>query len=176
MNNGRHTRKSAPGGRNNKAMAIAITVLLLTAVVGGTLAFLTDQTDPVVNTFEATDVTCYVAETFDGITKSAVKVQNTGKVNAYIRVAVVDNFVKSVEGKDHICSDHEGTAPVVNGTGWSQGSDGFYYYSQPVAPGEYTSNLFTNEITMTSHDDCCVEQLEILASAIQATDAAVADW
>jgi len=164
MNNGRHVNKSAPGKKSRKILSVAITVLLLTAVVGGTVAWLTDKSEPIVNTFESTDVTCYVEETFDGSEKTAVKIQNTGKIDAYIRVALVDNYVRS---DGHICPVHVGSVPKVDGDNWELRGDGFYYYTKAVAPGGYTDVLFNNTIELKSNEGCCVEQLEILASAIQ---------
>ena len=171
MNNGRHTKKTAPRSSRRGVAAIAATVLLLTLVVGGTIAFLMDKTDPVQNIFEPTDVTCYVAESFDGTTKSNVRIQNTGTTPAYIRVAIVVNYLNA---DNHVCANH-GEVTFTPNSPWAVGEDGYYYWPDPVNPAEYTGNLF-DSLTLKEGEDGCRMQVEFVASAIQATDAAVSEW
>ena len=171
MNNGRHTKKTAPRSSRRGVAAIAATVLLLTLVVGGTIAFLMDKTDPVQNIFEPTDVTCYVAESFDGTTKKNVCIQNTGTTPAYIRVAIVVNYLND---KGNVCVNHNAVAVTPNSP-WAVGKDGYYYWPDPVDPADYTGNLF-DTLPLTEGEDGCRMQVEFVASAIQATDAAVSEW
>ena len=73
-------------------LAVAMIVLLLTASVGGTAAFLTDGTDEVANVFTPADVTSEVVEPYwqDGnIVKSNVTIRNTGNIDVYMRAAIV---------------------------------------------------------------------------------------
>ena len=70
-------------------------VLILVCTVGGTVAYLVAQTDPVVNTFTPGKVSCQVEEEFkdNDTVKTKAVVKNTGNVPAYIRVAVVANTI-----------------------------------------------------------------------------------
>lgn len=61
-----------------KIQLLILSLLVVTTVtVGGTVAYLTTNTAPVVNTFEPSHVTCEVTENFNGETKSNVNVENT---------------------------------------------------------------------------------------------------
>ena len=75
-----------------KALIVAaLAVVILTAAVGGTMAWLSTQTQDLTNTFEPAKVTCKVDENFTegGTEKKDVRIQNTGTTDAYIRVAVI---------------------------------------------------------------------------------------
>lgn len=173
MNKGRHSKKTAPRRNRRGVAAIAATVLLLTLVVGGTIAFLMDKTDPVVNVFQPTDVSSKVEESFDGSVKSNVVVRNTGKIDAYIRVALVMNNVTfnedgSVKG---ICGQHPVSASFTPGKNWEKYGN-YYYYTLPVAPGAATATPLIDSMTLAGVDGCCKMQVEVIASAIQAEPAA----
>ena len=151
---------------NGKLSIIAVLLILLAVfTVSGTLAYLIVTTDSVTNTFVPGSVTCAVEETFDGTTKSDVKVKNTGNVDAYIRAAVVVNWV---DADGNVCAQAH-TAPTIsyNDTDWTKGADGYWYYKEAVAPGALTNNLI-NTATSTAQADGCKLQIEIIASAIQA--------
>lgn len=135
--------------------------------IGGTVAFLVTHTDQIVNTFQPTDVTCEIIEDFnaDKTVKTSAVVQNTGKIPAYIRVAVVAN---TVDAEGNIT----GAADVSNklaSSGWTQIGD-YYYYNGVVQPNETTGQLLDADGI-----DLNGIQVTILASAIQAEpDSAVA--
>lgn len=136
--------------------------------MGGTVAFLATRTDEVENTFVPAAVSCKVNETLSGNQKSNVTIQNTGNIKAYIRAAVIVNWVKA-DGS--VCGAvHEAATNVFTpGTGWEYDqSTGFYYYTQPVDPGASTGNLIPSATLATSSVDGCTMQIEIVASAIQA--------
>ena len=154
------------------ALAVMLTLVL---VIGGTVAFLIDVTDPVHNVFEPTKVTCYVDETINGNQKPAIRIQNTGVIDAYIRVIVSANYVNA-DGK--ICAAHDAPVlPATLGSGWSKESNGIYYYNAIVAPGGYTAPLFAEPVTLGTDADVddCVVKMEIAASAIQAAGGAKDD-
>lgn len=119
---------------NRKApVALVAILVLLCCAVAGTVAFLIDSTGPVKNTFEPSHVTTYVEETFANGEKKDVRIQNTGDIDAYIRVAVIVNWADA-------SGNVSGTAPVkdtdytisYNNDGWFEGSDGYYYCKAPV--------------------------------------------
>ena len=119
--------------RSKKTGTLLLPLLLIAILAaGGTLAYLLTKTDPVVNTFQPSHVTIEVTEEFDGMTKSQVNVTNTGDIDAYVRVKLVTYRVN--EAGQHI----GGTAEIPDfapGSGWVA-YEGYYYYTQPVAPGK----------------------------------------
>ena len=136
---------------NRKApVALVAILVLLCCAVAGTVAFLVTKTDSVVNTFTPSKVTTYVEEEFNGRTKSNVKIQNTGDIDAYIRVAVIVNWAdasgnvygeKPVEGTDYTISYNK--TVQVDGGQWIEGSDGYWYYTKPVAPSTEDNPQYT---------------------------------
>lgn len=152
-------------------------LLLVTLIVGGTVAYLVTQVTPVTNTFTPSHVTCEVTEDFDGTVKSNVNVTNTGDTDAYIRVKLVTYRVNK-DGQ-HI----GGTAAIPSftpGQNWvSYG--GYYYYTRPVAPGGKPSADLINSITLTgSYNDADggKQVIEVMAEAIQSSpaEAVVQSW
>ena len=141
-------------------------LLLVTLIVGGTVAYLVTQVTPVTNTFTPSQVTCRVDEEFDGKEKKDVNVTNTGDTDAYIRVKLVTYRVN--DNGDHI----GGTASVPDftpGENWKE-YKGYYYYTLPVAPGGKPSADLINSITLTgSYNDADggKQVIEVMAEAIQ---------
>ena len=169
MRNGRHAHFSRRRSHRPIALIVSL-VLVMCLAIGGTVAYLVTKTDAVNNTFTPTDVSCEVVKNADG----SVQVQNTGSINAYIRVYVTANYVKS---NGHICAAHtaSATAPILNGTGWSKGEDGLYYYSAQVPSNGLTSVLFSSPPT-GANAECCTLEIEVFASAIQPGTAAGNAW
>ena len=168
-------KKTAHGGAKRSIVLVVSVLVLLLAVAGGTLAWLTANTGPVVNTFTPAHVTCQVDETFDGTTKSDVKVKNAGDIPAYIRVKLVTYRVN--EAGQHI----GGTAaipPFTPGANWVE-HDGYYYYTRPVAPGQTPETNLIDTITLSSpytDADGGKQVIEVMAEAIQSVpDTAVKD-
>ena len=147
------------------AMAIA-TVRLLALPIGGTVAWLSTKGDPIINTFNPSEVACKVTESFNGTVKSNVNVKNTGDTEAYIRVKLVT--YRTNDDGQHI----GGTAEIpafTPGTGWvSYG--GYYYYTKPVAPNGSPENALISSITLTgSYNDADGghQAIDVMAEAIQ---------
>ena len=151
-------------------------VLLLTMMVGGTLAYLTIHTDPVVNQFTPSHVSCEVTEKFSGTVKSEVNVTNTSDIDAYIRVKLVTYRVNSAG--EHI----GGTATIPSfdpGTGWVP-HGGYYYYTQPVAPNQQPANALIGNSGISligSYDDADggKQVIEVMAEAIQSVPASAVE-
>lgn len=169
MYRGKHevwrSEKTARKGRLN-ATIISV-VLILTMAVGGTIAFLSTKTDPVVNTFNPSQVTCSVEENFDGTTKTNVNVKNTGDIPAFIRVKLV-TYRTNDQGQ-HI----GGTASLpafTLGTGWVKCGD-YYYYTYPVAPEATPTDSLAERIELTENYtdvDGGHQSIDVIAEAIQA--------
>lgn len=162
---------------------------LLFALVGllainGTLAWLTQEAS-LKNTFEVAKVSGDIEEEFNKEVKKNVSVSNTGNFEAYVRVALVPSWV-----------DDKGNATMLNpegtyeldlnlkqdgkGAGWLKGSDGFYYYTKPLLPGEQTAILIkTCQPTVTEPEyQGKAFKMDVMAQWIQAqpTDAVTGAW
>mgnify|MGYP005766944709 CR=1 FL=1 len=130
-------------GRKLRGAIIAAAVVVVLAVP--TLAFLLSRTEPVVNSFLPSKVTCEINETFENGVKTDVSVKNTGNTTAYIRASIVVSWVDE--------SGNISAVPPIENTdysmalnlenGWVQGSDGYYYYTKAVEPDKNTGVLIT---------------------------------
>lgn len=162
-------KKAAHGGAKRSIVLVVSVLVLLLAVAGGTLAWLTANTGPVVNTFTPAHVTCQVDETFDGTTKSDVKVKNAGDIPAYIRAYIVVTW-KDRQG--NVCGQVpvEGTNYEMSinlNKGWTQSGD-YWYCKTAIAPGEFTPVLINSCASKNNApDDNYNLSVEIMAEAIQ---------
>lgn len=164
--------KRKPNIRLNRTAVLIMAVLLLIgAAVGSTVAFLIDKSEPVKNAFEYAKVSCEVTEKFDQNKKEDVKVKNTGTIDAYIRATYVVNWVDK-DGKI-AASDPAGYSYNVTenpDSKWTKGSDGYFYYTSPVAPGASTEGSLLTCTVVTSPDNPeYTLSVEVLAEAIQST-------
>ncbi|MBQ6852461.1 MAG: hypothetical protein IJO04_05480 [Oscillospiraceae bacterium] len=186
---------------NKKFIVVTALALLLFVTVGSTLAYIFASTDPVENIFNPSNVSCAVVENnaddentgkiiHTGNTKNNVQIKNTGDTDAYIRVAVVVNWMSAVGTRvwatkpvECTCDgEHQITNTVceysityVTGPDWVDGGDGYYYYTRPVAPGEMTDILITNATQLVAKGPVGTDNtqyylsIEIVASAIQSS-------
>ena len=163
---------------NKKALiALVSAALLLTFAVSGTVAYLVDVDEPVVNEFKPAKVTVDIPEEFDGESKSDVKIQNTGDIKAYVRATYI---VTWQNGTNMIPAQATEYDLVLNTTDWVQ-ANGMYYWHSALEPNNATGILIKS---------CAVKDgvrppaegyylnVEIIAQAIQAepTTAVVDAW
>lgn len=146
-------------------LMIASLALVVALSIGLTSAFLTSQ-QGLTNTFTPGEVACKVHETVTTNPetkvkeKSAIVVENTGTIPAYIRVAVVANTVDengNITGSTDVSS-------LLNGSDWTP-VNGYYYYNkivEPEAPNNFTSDMLNGTIKLDG------VQVTVLAQAIQA--------
>lgn len=173
---GRHSGESRrPARRRSRNWArptalILATVTLLALVIGGTVALLKTSTGSVVNEFKFTDVTTTVKEEFNGYEKTAVNVTNTGTTNAYIRVKLVT--YRTNDAGEHIGG--MATLPAFTlGANWVE-YEGYYYYTQPVAPGTSPATNLTESIQLTgtyNDADGGHQSIDVMSEAIQSEPA-----
>lgn len=174
-----HTPKRVRAHRQRKPVTLLVSLLLLLGIaIGSTVAFLATRTAAKKNTFTPSKVSSQVTEHFDGTTKSDVAVTNTGDVDAYLRATVNITW-----RKDQNTADQTVTAKVpkegddytitYSGTGWAKGTDGYWYYLTPVAPGKSTDKLIESCKQLDGADVPTGYHLsvEIIASAIQSVPA-----
>jgi len=167
-------RKSYVAGKKNGGRKITLLivslVLIITAVTGGTIAFLTMSTNPITNIFSRSFVATEIHENFvkqPGVVggqnvnlgiKSDVKVRNAGNTEAYIRAAIIVTWKNSeghVYGK--LPSDSDYSISINTNNGWTQGRDGFYYWTKPVSCGEDTD--------LKTYTGVLINSVEALAEA-----------
>lgn len=184
MYRGKHGKKSPIWGWGKPAALLVSLVLLVGVAVGGTLAYLVTNTDPIENQFTPSKVTTTVEEELSGDVKSEVKIKNTGDTEAWIRAAVV------ITWQDANGNVYGGTQPVADTDytiewnvdeqktdheKWFKGSDGFYYWTKPVAPNALTGELI-KECKPTSPSTApegYALTVEIIGSGIQSKPASV---
>lgn len=164
--------------RFKKPTASLISMILVICVaVGGVLAILLTSTGPLKNIFDPSKVTTSVDETFDGEVKQNVSIKNTGNTDAWIRAAVVINWVDE-EGNVYGVPPVEGTDYTITydlANGWVKGDDGFYYWTKPVqsveqAPKDCSTGVLIKTCSPTSPStapDGYTLSVEIVGSGIQ---------
>lgn len=169
-------------------------VLIFCMITGGSIAWLVSISDPVKNEFDPAKVTITITEEFDGETKGNVWIENTGNVHAYIRVALVPEWVdengnvvaQQASLDDCTITWGEGVFSSENTT-WFKGSDGYYYCTKPIPPKSDEPDAPDNH-TPILIEECIVNdseyghqydfELRVIASAVQAipTDTVIDAW
>lgn len=162
--------------QERRVSALALVCIICCLVSGLTLAYLVTSTEALTNVFVVPNFDTGISEDFsDGKVKNNVKIQNTGDVDAYVRVMVVVTWVNDagavypqipVEVTDYTITW------TTDETAWVQGKDGYWYYTTPIAPDAETAVLFTD---CTPEDgkapDGYYLSVEILSQSIQAVPA-----
>lgn len=175
MYRGKYAAKSRKTGKSRIALLVSL-ALVVTVLVGGTIAWLTAQTPNVTNTFTPGQVACSVQEPSFEQGKSKVKenvtIKNEGNVDAYIRATYV---VTWQDGQGNVLAQpvQANEYAIEMGTNWTQGTDGYYYYGTKVAPGAETPALIVSCEPTAAAPAGYTLHVEILAQAIQADGNAV---
>lgn len=166
---GAHSRKdSKPRFPTNKAAVLLLSMILLIGIaVGTTVAFLVARTEPMKSTFEYAKVSCEVTGS-----KENVQIKNTGNTAAYIRATYV---VTWRDGNRNVAvSVPDGYSYTLTenlGNNWKKGTDGYFYYTSPIAPCNSTlDSLLTCNVTYPDNPEYTLS-VEILAEAIQSEPA-----
>jgi len=138
---------------NKKEKIIILTasmVLILVIAIGGIIALLMDDGGSVNNLFQSSKVTTEIEESFDGTTKSNVKVKNTGDIDAYIRAEVIVTWqnangdVYSEKPVPVSVDNPEGDYTIsIDNQNWFK-KDGYYYHKNIVAKSAMTEILITS--------------------------------
>lgn len=174
--------KKKEGSKRSTALIIVL-ILAGAALIGGIVyAALKDTTAVVDNTLQPATVSCNVVETFNGTTKTNVKLENTGDVPAYLRAKVVINWVDAdgnVAYKPDAAYAYALTmaSPLhwTNGSGSSLLTEGYWYYNGIVQPGAQTDALIASIAESLSPSVSANPQyhlqVTIMAEALQAAPA-----
>lgn len=129
-------------------------VILVSLVVGGTIAYLVDNTSGITNTFEMGEVEVEITEEFDGNVKNNVQIKNTGDVSAKIRAMVVVTWQSDEDNSiypnapvlgDSVTDENGDYYAIYNTTDWTyDAATGWYTYKNVVAAGGTTNYLLTS--------------------------------
>ena len=142
------------------AVLLIAVLLLITTAVGSTAAFLVTKTEPVEEAFAYAQVSCQVTRS-----GSTLGVQNTGTAQAYIRASYAVNWL---DGEGHIAAavPESYSCDLVENPQWEKGEDGYFYYPDPVDPGDETPSLLTCSPSYPE-DPAYTLSVEVVAEAIQ---------
>lgn len=174
-----------------KILALAAVAIFASITVSGTIAYFTaeDQVHNVITTggvgIELVEKTKdsngaevdFPEEGVDGVmpgtsVSKIVKVKNNGAADAWIRVEI-ESLIKNSEGKELPLMIEETDELVMEYTvldGWIDGGDGYYYYKDIVAPGEFTGLLIESvdfHPLMGNEYQNCTANIIISAQAVQ---------
>uniref|UniRef100_UPI003FEEC034 hypothetical protein n=1 Tax=Candidatus Limivicinus sp. TaxID=3030905 RepID=UPI003FEEC034 len=177
MYQGKHYQKNEHVEKRSRAKkplaALVALVLILGAVVGGTLAYLAARTDAIVNTFNPAKVDITVDENFNGKTKENVKITNTGDTDVYIRATYVVTWKDAAENvyPEQPQPGDDYTIGRNPDGGWYH-FNGYYYYTYPVASGASTGVLIDECAPVAGRaPEGYTLSVDVLASAIQSVPA-----
>lgn len=165
----RNTNKSGFRWKRSGILLAAV-IVLLAGAVGGTWAFLVAQSEPVQNNFTYAHVRCTIDEKFENGVKSDVKIQNTGDIPAYIRARIVVTW-KDASGNVSAVPVKDSDYTMTMGTGWTKGTDGYWYCNTAVDAGGETPVLITKCEKKGNAPKDYNLSVEILADAIQSEPA-----
>lgn len=168
--------------KRKRVIALLAGVLLLVGVAG-TFAWLS-VTGVLVNEFGFGSVKPLVDETLKDNVKSDVTIKNTGSAPTYLRVAVdiywqdkdgARLWDEPVAGTNYAIEWGDKVDAATNGpSSWVLASDGFYYWTSPVAPLDNTDVLIKSVTEKKTDGKNLV--VDISTQAIQSTpDDAVAE-
>lgn len=169
--------------KRKQIVALLVGVLLL-AGAAGAFAWLS-ATGVLVNEFGFGTVTPTVDEKLNGIVKNDVTITNKGSAPAYLRAAV-DIYWQDQDGARLWDEPVAGTDYVIewgsaskasasnSASSWVVASDGYYYWTSPVAPMGKTDVLIKSVTEQKADGKNLV--VDISTQAIQSTpDDAVAE-
>ena len=161
-------RNDRKGGSGKKALILMVSLVAILAVsVGGVLAWLATSSDDVTNTFAPGDTEIEIEEKFENNVKSDVYVTNKGNIPVYIRANLVFTWKDSAGNIIEKPADAVLNVSYGNGN-WVKGSDGFWYYTKPIAAGSETSAVVSEAKVTFPEGKGYKMDLEVMAQSIQA--------
>lgn len=145
--------------KKNRKPLIALLIIALVGIIGGTFAYFTD-TSTFENVFKLKKYETTTTESFTSpedwkpsdVTPKTITVENTGEVNVAVRVSIEQSWSKKDNGEalpnlkfktDTKLADPEGTEDIAvinyaNDDKWQKEGD-YWYYKTILAPGATTS-------------------------------------
>ena len=160
-----------------QTIILIVTLVVALTLCGTVIAYMFRQTEHKDNQFTPAIVSCEVLESFDGQQKSSIQVQNTGNIDAYLRVRIVSYWVDSY---GNIVAKPSSMPEITLDDGWITGSNNTYYYQSSVAPVTATPNLLKDgtSIYLEQDENGYLQVVEVFAEAIQSkpTNAVTNSW
>ena len=147
------------------AVLLIAVLLLIGTAVGSTAAFLVTKTEPVVEDFAYAQVSCQVTDT--------LAVQNTGTAQAYIRASYAVNWL-DVDGNIAAAAPEDYSCDLEENPQWEKGGDGYFYYPDPVDPGDEAPSLLTCSV-LCPEEPAYTLSVGVVAEAIQSNPAEAAE-
>lgn len=173
MNNGKYSKRNTMRRLrwSKQFVLLASVIVLLVGAIGGSLAYLFTNTDPVVNTFTPGEVKIEINEpNWDGRAKNNVTLTNTGNVPAYIRAMIVvtwQNAKGEIYHRAPGASDYS-VQWSPNG-GWAGSGNGWYTTTNKIPAGEETPILLTECKPLgAAPEEGYFLVVDVIAEAIQA--------
>ena len=154
------------GAKKLPTAAIAIFLVVIMAI-GGTVAYLMDSTDSVINTFKPASSGITIEEEVKENCKTEIAVNNTGDVGVYVRVSLVANYYDKDGNITGAANVPEFT---LNSEKWFVGEDGYYYYKQVLPAGKVSDDMLADGTVMELDENM---QVVVLAQSVQASPASV---
>ena len=152
---------------NRRRLLIIILVAFFSVssiLCGKVIAYMFQQTQYEENLFTIAEVSCEVKEEFDGVNKTSIQIQNTGNIDAYLRVRLVSYWG---DANGNIGAKPSSMPEVKMAVDyWVPGSNNTYYYRMPVEPGNFTQELLAAPIILAKDGDY-LQVVEVFAEAIQ---------
>ena len=143
-------------------LVLSCVLVLSLGAAGITIAFLNDRTETLDNQFDEAYVTCLVNRNGEQFS-----VTNTGNIQAFIRVAIVVNWMDESGNVRGLAPSESDYTVVLNSTNWAK-YEGYYYYLQPVAPDAETAQLIQSITLNTTAPEGYHLTVEVVAEALQA--------
>ena len=116
-------------------LSILVASLVVSLLICGTvLAYMFRQTEYKDNEFVPANVSCEVVEAFDGVQKTSVQVQNTGNIDAFLRVRFVSYWVDAdgnIVAKPSSMPEREKTTPIITQSLLNLRHTLAHYYHRP---------------------------------------------
>lgn len=136
---------------NNTKILIAITLIALIGVVGGTFAYFT-STSTLNNEFQTGTYATSVKEEFVSpdnwtpgtTTQKTVNVTNNGSVDIAVRASYVAKWTAEDGTVLSGLRNNERVAQFSIGSDWQSATDGYYYYKNILASGQTSSNFISS--------------------------------
>ena len=164
MASGKYEKKGMAGRKTGRLVLILCLALLINCTIGGTIAFIVTKSNSVQNTFERVSVTSSVV--FEG---DVAKVKNEGDVDAYVRAAIVVNWMDDNGDVRGIPPTADEYSLGINTDDWyyDSGLD-IYYYKESVPSFQMTEALVESITVKGAVPAGYKLTVEVVAEAIQA--------
>lgn len=154
--------------KKHRALLILLIALLAISLMlcGTVFAYMFRKTEYKDNEFTPANVSCKVVEEFDGTQKTSIQVQNTGNIDAYLRVRLVSYWV---DADGNVVAKPSEKPEIALASGWIKGANNTYYYESPVVLGRLTPNLLNDgtSISLAQDENGYLQVIEVFAEAIQ---------